>query len=89
MGDDARIRSKLAENLAGSALISVTIGYYKSLSAVFHYLRIIGFDGSCSHSMVPVHIRWRHLIETRESLGISTEQHLIFYVSTRNTSAQK
>jgi hypothetical protein len=39
--------------------------------------------------MVPVHIRWRHLIETRESLGISTEQHLIFYVSTRNTLQHK
>ena len=39
--------------------------------------------------MVPVHIRWTHLIETRESLGMSTEQHLAFPVSTRNTRQHK
>ena len=49
MGDDARIRSKLAEDLAGSALISVTIGYYKACSTVSkdHRIRwfLFTFDG--------------------------------------------
>jgi hypothetical protein len=37
MGDDACIRSKLAVDLAGSALIPVTIGSYKACSTTIHY----------------------------------------------------
>jgi hypothetical protein len=35
-----------------------------------------------SDSTVRVHIRWVHLIESRESFGIAPEQHLAFRVST-------
>lgn len=42
-----------------------------------------------SDSVVPVHIRWTHLIDNRESLVISTERHLAFHVSTSNTLQHK